>query len=175
MNNILACDDATADGLVRRFHLGVWRYLRFLGCAPTLADDLTQETFLAALKQPWGNVPAEALGAYLRTIARNQFFLHARQIAHSKTVYDLELIEQVWTEFARDDGGDVFVEHLKRCVDGLENRARDAIHLFYRDERSRDEIASRLQMTVDGVKSLLRRTRDVLRQCVERKLAVGSG
>jgi len=43
---------ATADrqtemaALVRAHQAGVWRYLRFLGCEPSEADDLVQETFL---------------------------------------------------------------------------------------------------------------------------------
>ena len=39
--------------LVRQHQAGVWRYLRFLGCDRPLADDLTQETFLAVLETPF--------------------------------------------------------------------------------------------------------------------------
>ena len=34
------------EDLIRRHQSGVWRYLRFLGCPPELADDLTQEAKL---------------------------------------------------------------------------------------------------------------------------------
>jgi DNA-directed RNA polymerase specialized sigma24 family protein len=51
----------------------------------------------------------------------------------------------------------------------IDGRARQAIDQAYRDRLSRTEIAQNLEMTPDGVKSLLRRTREVLRQCIERK------
>jgi DNA-directed RNA polymerase specialized sigma24 family protein len=52
----------------------------------------------------------------------------------------------------------------------VNGRARQAIDLFYRDNRSRTEIGQTLEMTEDGVKSLLRRTREILRKCVEEKV-----
>lgn len=50
MKAAMADRQADMAGLVRAHQAGVWRYLRFLGCHPDEADDLTQETFLA-LKQ----------------------------------------------------------------------------------------------------------------------------
>ena len=44
--------------------------------------------------------------------------------------------------------------------------------LQYRVESSREAIAAALDMKPDGVKTLLRRTRQVLRECVERKLNI---
>ena len=43
-------DDAKIDlaSLVTLHQAGVWRYLRALGCDASLADDLTQDTFLEA-------------------------------------------------------------------------------------------------------------------------------
>ena len=52
----------------------------------------------------------------------------------------------------------------------LEGRARQAIDLHYRERAGRDAIADALDMQPDGVKTLLRRTRQVLRECVERKI-----
>ena len=58
------------------------------------------------------------------------------------------------------------------CVEQLEGRAKRVIDLTYRENQSRADIAVATDMTESGVKSLLRRTRDVLRQCVERKIAI---
>ena len=49
-------------------------------------------------------------------------------------------------------------------------RARTAIDLRYRDGRSRAEIAAELNMAPEGIKTLLRRTRDSLRRCIEGKI-----
>ena len=49
-------------------------------------------------------------------------------------------------------------------------RVRRAIDLHYAERASRDEIASQLEMTAEGVKTMLRRARHALRECVERKI-----
>src|SRR6186997_2559087 len=53
--------------------LGIWRYLRFLGCDDAAADDLTQETFLAVARGAGNGDAVRDVPAYLRGIARNLF------------------------------------------------------------------------------------------------------
>jgi RNA polymerase sigma factor (sigma-70 family) len=67
-------------------------------------------------------------------------------------------------------GGNAYLDALGECLEKLEGRAKQVVDLHYREQHGRAEIAARLEMTADGVKSLLRRTRDVLRQCVEAKV-----
>jgi len=40
------------EKLVSEHYLGVWRYLRAIGCPMHLADDIAQETFVAVLRKP---------------------------------------------------------------------------------------------------------------------------
>ncbi|MEK6235055.1 MAG: sigma-70 family RNA polymerase sigma factor [Planctomycetales bacterium] len=155
--------------LVQAHQPGVWRYLRFLGCDPSEADDLAQETFLAVLKQPFEDRGREATAAYLRTAARRLFLKSIRDANRSPVIQNLDLADSVWAQFDRDDGGNAFVDALRDCVDELDGRARDVIDRRYRENQSRTDIAQSLDMTQDGVKTLLRRTRDALRRCVERK------
>lgn len=166
--------DATVDGasLARRHQAEIWRYLRFLGCDDAQAEDVTQETFLAVLRKPPDSSDAAAVRAYLRSVARNTFLALLRRTSR-EAEFDLDAAEAVWAETHPRDGGDERLAALDDCLATLEGRARQAIDLAYRESRSRADIAAVLEMTEDGVKSLLRRTRDVLRQCVERKLSRG--
>ena len=50
-------------------------------------------------------------------------------------------------------------------------RVRRALELQYRDRATRAEIAEKLDLAVEGVKTMLRRARAALRDCVERKIA----
>jgi len=163
----------TADvvALAGTHRLGVWRYLRFLGCDDAVADDLTQETFLAVARKPPDDRGTPAMAAYLRTAARNLFLMRLRKSRRQPILEDLDLADSVWREFARNDGGDAYVEALQVCVDELNGRARRAIDLQYRHGASRQQIAETLDITPDGVKTLLRRTRELLRRCVERRVA----
>jgi RNA polymerase sigma-70 factor, ECF subfamily len=157
------------DELARDHQAGLWRYLRFLGCSPELADDLTQETFVAVLKQPFEDRDPRATNAYLRTTARNLFLMSLRSPEQNLVIQNPELAESVWERFDRGDGGESSLDALKGCIETLSGRARDAIELQYRQQRSRSQIAEQLGMTSEGIKTLLRRTRDILRQCVQRK------
>lgn len=164
--------------LVRDHQAGVWRYLRYLGTQTQEADDLTQETFLAVAKSirrsNFEQRSSAETAAYLRTVARNQLLMARRRQGRQPNTVELTAAEQVWAEATADHGVDGYLAALADCLEnGLnrdDGRARKAIDAFYHQRQSRAEIAKELDMTPDGVKTLLRRTRDVLRKCIERKL-----
>lgn len=160
----IAADDVVR--LVQEHQAEVWRYLRFLGASAELADDLTQEAFLQLLRAPFEERSPAATAAWLRTVARNLFVKAFRRPPFQ--LAELDAIEAVWTGFARDDGGHESLERLRECLQRLDGRAREAVRLCYEERRSRREIGRRLGIGEQGVKSLLRRTRAVLRACVER-------
>jgi RNA polymerase sigma-70 factor (ECF subfamily) len=162
-----ACDLAA---LVERHQAAVWRYLRFLGCDPAQADDFTQETFLAVHRKPFEDRSPSATAAYLRTVARNLFLMSLRRAQRQTLVRSLEVADDVWNRLARDDSRE-HLAALAECVERLEGRARQAVELFYRQEKSRGDIGRELELGEEGVKTLLRRTREVLRRCVEQRLA----
>jgi RNA polymerase sigma-70 factor (ECF subfamily) len=165
------CEPVDLAGLVQQHQASVWRYLRYLGADQTDAADLTQETFLAFARAKFAERDNRQTAGYLRTVARNQLLgLRRRQKREISTV-EIEAAHTVWATAAGPDGSLTdFLDALRECVEGLEGRPRQAIDLHYREAAGRDKIASRLEMTPHGVKTLLRRTRQLLRECVERKL-----
>jgi RNA polymerase sigma-70 factor (ECF subfamily) len=162
---------AEMAALVRAHQAGVWRYVRFLGCDPTEADDLVQETFLAVLREEFEiRSPAET-AAYLRTVARNRLLMARRKQRTIPPAVDLEAAEAVWARVAREDGLGDYLAALGDCLEvAVSPRVRRALELQYRDRASRAEIAAALDLAVEGVKTLLRRARIALRNCVERKI-----
>ncbi|MEO6597567.1 MAG: sigma-70 family RNA polymerase sigma factor [Planctomycetota bacterium] len=151
--------------LVRQHQGEVWRYLRFLGASAELADDLTQETFLQLLRAPLEQRSAVATAAWLRTVARNHYVRSFRRPPFQLT--EVDTIEAVWTGFAPEGGGEQRLERLRACLQRLDGRAREVVRLHYEERRSRRDIGGRLGIGEDGVKSLLRRARAVLRACME--------
>ena len=79
---------ATADqkldlaALMREHQAGVWRFLRALGAETHLADDLTQETFLALYRSEFEQRSRGQTVAWLRIVAKN-LFLKSRRNAGS--------------------------------------------------------------------------------------------
>ena len=70
--------------LIQTYQAGVWRYLRALGCEATLAEDLTQDTFVAVLQRPFNDVSPAATSAYLRKTALNLLISHQRRAGHGR-------------------------------------------------------------------------------------------
>jgi len=156
--------------LVETYQVGVWRYLRFLGCSEAEADDLVQETFMAVLRKPFEQRSSAQSGAYLRTVARNQFLMFLRRQRREVSAQRLDVADEVWNDQAGESWGAEYIDALGVCLEGLGERARQAIQLRYNDDASRSEMAEAIGMTEEGIKTLLRRTRQQLKECVLRRL-----
>ncbi|MEX0641738.1 MAG: RNA polymerase sigma factor [Pirellulales bacterium] len=161
--------------LIDRHQAGVWRYVRYLGADTTEADDLTQETFLAVARGGFAERDDRQTAGYLRTVARNQLLVLRRRQNREVCTVELEAADTVWASAAGPDGSlEIWLDALRECVDGLEGRARQAIDMHYHEHAGRDVIAMKLDLQPEGVKTLLRRTRQILRECIERKLKTDS-
>lgn len=156
--------------IVRDHQVRIWRYLRCLGCGPTDAEDLTQETFLAVLRQPFEDRGPARTAAYLQTVARNLFLKSRRPRALREAQVDLDQAEAAWQHWCERDRGDGYAAALRHCLDELDGRGRDAVRLRYEHGLSRGAMAKQLRLSEDGIKSLLRRVRQILRTCVERRI-----
>jgi RNA polymerase sigma-70 factor (ECF subfamily) len=162
--------------IVRVNQAGIYRYLRYLGADQPTAEDLVQDTFLAAFKSPSAEQDLSSPSAWLRGIARNLFLQHCRRGRRSPLVASSERLdeaENTWRSvFLRDGDGFDYLEALRQCLHDLPPKQRDVLDMRYRDQKSRGEMAQFLGMSEDGIKSLLRRIRAALAQCVEKRLAL---
>jgi RNA polymerase sigma-70 factor (ECF subfamily) len=147
-----------------------------LGADQPTAEDLVQDTFLAAFKSPSAEQDLSSPSAWLRGIARNLFLQHCRRGRRSPLVASSERLdeaENTWRSvFLRDGDGFDYLEALRQCLHDLPPKQRDVLDMRYRDQKSRGEMAQFLGMSEDGIKSLLRRIRAALAQCVEKRLAL---
>jgi RNA polymerase sigma-70 factor (ECF subfamily) len=156
--------------LIADHQVGIWRFLRALGCEATLADDLTQETFLAVLERPFSEINRAATSSYLRTIARNLLISHHRRNGRYNLADNLDELVGEWSRWAGDDDGESAIEALRECLKALTPRARQALEQRFRDRTSRSAIAEGLGITEHGAKNLMQRAKQQLRACVEQRL-----
>ena len=163
-------NELDAAQLIREHQAGVWRYVRVLGCSRELAEDLTQETFLAVLQRPFEDRGPAATAAYLRHAARNFFISHQRRSGRYVLVEDVEEIDAAWDRWAGRDDGETLMAALQQCLEGLSDRARMALDLRFRQQQSRNQIAEAVELSEDGAKNLMQRAKQYLRECIERKL-----
>lgn len=167
------------ETLVRMHQAEVYRYARYLGAeSAAVAEDLVQETFLAAFRNanPPLNADVRVQAAWLRGIARNLFLNHCRSVRNAKVHPDSEALDRaegLWSsQFLRDGDGFDYVEALRACMQKLAARQQQMLQLQYAEGKSRAEIAAVLAMTEDGIKSALRRTRAALGECIKRRLGL---
>lgn len=162
------------DEFVERHQRGLWRFARLLGAAGDHAEDLVQEALLAALHKGIDACADAEAAAWLRAAVRNLWRMHLRtqrrRPAHLTLDATEELAETALARHGGDDGsGDAFLVALRQCLERLDGRARQAIELRYGGQQSRPAMASAMAMGEDGIKTLLRRTREALFACVQRR------
>ncbi len=156
--------------LIQAYQAGVWRYLRALGCEAALAEDLTQDTFLAVLQRPFQDINPAATAVYLRKTAFNLFISHQRRSGKVTAVEDIEGLDRTWSQWAGNDHGESLLEALRDCLQGLTRRARMALEMRFRGDHSRADIASALEITEHGAKNLMQRAKQQLRDCIDLKM-----
>lgn len=149
-------------------HLGgLWRYLRMLGCDAARADDLAQEALLTLWRKGLLEMDAAATSAWLRKTARYLHLDSLRADQRRRETALADAAETVIEEYEGQDGGEAYSARLRDCLQRLAGRAQQAVELRYRGGQSHEAIARTLGLSDDGLKTLLRRARGALRECLE--------
>ena len=131
------------------------------------AEDLVQEAFIRLARHAGDIRTLERAPAYLRSIVLNLARDHNRRglvslrhqsAAERQIDLDYDPTDEIADRLAREVGNLAVLE----CVKQLPVRQRDCITLRYFDECSIDEIAAVLGVSVNSVKTHLRRALDHL-------------
>ena len=142
------------------------------------ADDLVQETFLAAWKQLDDYDENTPFARWLRGIARNKILAYFRasatagrhvRILDPKTVAAIaEQVERLLP--GRGHPLDETLSALKECLTTLQPADKDIVHRAYHRGQTCRAIADHLGRSAEAVKKRLQRARAQLRDCILRKL-----
>jgi RNA polymerase sigma-70 factor (ECF subfamily) len=160
-------DDQALVALYRRRQPVVFRYsLQMCGSA-ALAEDVTQEVFLALIREAHNYDPTRgSLSAFLLGMARNQLL---RRLQRERFYAQLETEDDEQTlslssedgpleEFSRSE----MIDLVRRAVLSLPERYREAVGLCDLEEMSYVETAEVLNCAVGTVRSRLHRGRALL-------------
>ena len=129
---------------------------------PHLADDVVQETVLAALVQLDSLRNPTQLRGWLFRIAQRRLADASRR---KPTELPLTIEPQAPESDIPDDERDLRVaREVRRVLRRLPAFLRRPVRMHYLQERPLREVASRLRTTVNGVKSRLYRARQMLRE-----------
>ena len=156
--------------LVKEHQAGLLRYLRFLGCDENLAQDLAQDSFVALIDADFEIREHKATSAYLRTTARNFYFMWLRKTRREVRLPEEDVLESAWHQNEGDDEGANYKRALGNCLQQLTQRAQLALKLRYGENASREEISCAVGLEEEGAKTLLRRAKDTLRDCIRKQV-----
>ncbi len=145
------------------------RYLRNLGVAEHLADELVQDALLTLWRKATQFDPARAsLSTWLFRIGRNLYIDHVRREPHWMPVQDgLDQLDQ--GESDRIDSQPESCadqDTLKQAIDRLPPVQAKLVRMSYLEAKSHGEIARELDMPLGTVKSSLRRAFAKLQESV---------
>jgi len=126
------------------------------------ADDLVQETWIVALRNPPRH--SGALRGWLSTVVRNLARRSRRSRSRRRNHEQLSYEPRTSPTPAEALSQDSVAIELARAVDSLDPIYRDVVTLRYFDEIAPREIASRLELPVETVRTRLKRATDRLRQ-----------
>lgn len=172
VQRILAGDREACVELIGQFHAPIYRLLAHLCRDAHLAEDLAQETFLAAWAKIGRFNVASSLNTWLHTIAYRKFIdahrRHERTVttkgdasidrAQSKTPDPYE------TALSSDEN-----RRLYRALDRLKPAERDVVVLHYLQGLSYEDMAAVVEQPTGTVKWRTRQALEHLRTALESK------
>jgi RNA polymerase sigma-70 factor, ECF subfamily len=154
--------------LYRRRQGAIYRFAMHMSGSSTMAEDVTQEVFLALLRDDCGFDPARGtLSGYLYGIARKQVLRHLER-NRADVSLELDGDDSPQLELAVNDDPLIDltqregIEALRRAVMALPRRYREVVLLCDLDEVEYASAAGILQCPIGTVRSRLHRARGLL-------------
>jgi RNA polymerase sigma-70 factor, ECF subfamily len=144
--------DEDFDDLVQQYRVKVFRLVFSIVGNRARAEEVTQDVFLKI----WIALPSydgrASLSTWIYTIARNTSLSHRRSEAYRSTTP----LDEVREPAAHRPGQ---FEDMPWLLEKLPDEQKEAVELFYLQERSIDDVAAMMDMPPGTVKSHLHRAR----------------
>jgi RNA polymerase sigma-70 factor, ECF subfamily len=169
-------DELAFLSLYRKFEPPIYRFAVNMTGSPVLAEDVTQDVFLALIRENFGYVADRGtLSGYLFGIARK---LVLRHIERHHGAFEQEMEDADWTrpeliafpdpmsDLLRREG----IEELRRAVLSLPRRYREVVVLCDLEEIAYEDAAALLGCPVGTVRSRLHRARALLLDKLQQRL-----
>jgi RNA polymerase sigma-70 factor (ECF subfamily) len=161
-------DEQAFVALYRKRQAALYRFAQHMSGSATVAEDITQEVFLALIRDECGYDPDRGtLSGYLFGIAR-KLVLRQMERGRSDVALELEGEEASWPELAVNDDpmADLTrregIDALRRAVQALPRRYREVVVLCDLEEVDYADAASVLNCPIGTVRSRLHRARALL-------------
>lgn len=151
-----AIETARFESLLEQYREPVERYIHYKMPCSADADDVVQNTFLAAFRNFSSLRDPASFKAWLLTIAKNECRMYYRR-KYRTDVIPLDAVGEIAAKTGTRGG------ISQDVLDALPDDARTILVLYYVEEMSQADIAARLGIPVGTVKSRLHYARERFR------------
>jgi RNA polymerase sigma-70 factor, ECF subfamily len=152
--------------IYRRLHQDIFRFVLQMSGSRSIAEDVTQETFLFLVKDPGRFSPRRGtLSSFLYGVARNLLRRRRRQEAPLTRLEEEEILngqDRGSGDALLDLGKKEAIQRVRRAIESLPEHYREAVVLCELHEKSYEEAAGILGCAVGTVRSRLHRARNLL-------------
>lgn len=148
----------------------VWLIIR----DASAAEDIFQNVVVKALGGTWRFEHAAELRSWGMISVRREALDYARRFKPRFVQLNSDVLELLSNDGSQASGN-LKVEALKACFDGLPEKSRELIKKRYFEERPCAEIAEAMKLELDAVYQRIARLHRTLKECVERRLTSEAG
>jgi RNA polymerase sigma-70 factor (ECF subfamily) len=152
----------------------------------SVAEDLVQDTLLAAMKSASSFEGRSSAYTWLVSILKNKIIDHHRKVARLRedSITDKEINSAdlgfnslgIWSSYVANWArspektleNQQFLTAVQHCFSALPAKHREIFQLKFIDDTSSDEICKLMDITPSNLWVLMHRARMTLRQCVEK-------
>ncbi len=182
--NDISRNSSDPENWVDKYGDFLYRYALVQLRSPALAEDVVQETFLAALEKRQNFAGRSTERTWLVGILKHKVIDHFRRDSRSEVVDDFDSLKShdgelfdhtgrwktgpaAWTmDSSKILEQNEFLEVLKSCLSELPDRLAKAFLLRELEEMSTNEVCKVLSISATNLWVILHRARNQLQQCL---------
>jgi len=152
-------------------------YFRSMSLSSETAEDLVQETCLAAFRLLDIFDRSRPIKPWLRGIAKNKYLEFCRM--KKEIPFGDDMIEMIdaqyhyWEDAHLEDTG--IYAFLGKCINKLDSEAAKIVELFYYNKLGTQEIAGTCSLNEATVRKRLQRARENLKKCMDQYISTEYG
>lgn len=153
-------------------------YVYSLTANRQLAEEIVQATNLVIWKKADTFEPGTNFIAWAFKIARLQVLEHRNKAGRDAVVFGRELVDELAAQAAESNAFEDLPERqqaLADCVAELPPSRQELLWLRYRDSLSLPDVAGRIGKSSNATAVLLHRIRQLLLDCIQRRMAACEG
>lgn len=138
------------------------------------AEDILQVVALTVVRKAEHYDSTKPFLPWAMGIARNEVLHFRRGRSREKLLFNADLMDMLAIDFAqRSERSKEIYQAMGHCLNKLSDRPKEVFRLRYGEEMPVKEIAESLQTTPSSISVTLHRCRQVLRDCLSKRLGGG--